>query len=361
MAEMLSSLDHHHQEGPATPLATTPHSTVDLCSRDELRAHHQHLETLLDSALATLALIRETTTALPYTPHLLAVLRVLNHHIAQSTAPTTGALFPANATPTPTATPMTTTTTTTQATYAAASDPRRSGPISTPEPNTVKQEPSEPFPPRAPRRPAVGKPTRVIIRFDQKPDQPQPFRASPFSLYKNITASLLSVFQGTGYAKLIAGVQWTRRGNLVLHPATEVCTAKFLAEQEDGIWAAIHPLLRLPETYSRPIFDTDEQWHSVVFHGVPVPPNRRMDPFTHKFIDDCVKSDDVLQGEVKGFSVLCRPEDLQTRSSLALRVSLSSEADALRLIKNGGFMAGTWCKVSHYVEKPRTRVPSPAP
>jgi hypothetical protein len=336
---MISSLDHHHQEGPASSPALLQQPTTDFSPPDELRAHHQRLETLLDSALATLTLIREATTspALPYTPHLVAVLRVLSRHIAQS-PPSAGALSPPNTTPAPAATITTTTNAPpSQATYAAVADPRRSEPVSTPEPNTVKHGPigSDSLPPCAAHRPGVERPTRVVIRFQRGPDLPELFRASPFSLFNKITESLFAVFPGARYAKLIAGVQWTRNGNLVLHPATEVCTAKFLAEQDNTIWGAIRPLLRLPKTYSCPEFDTDERWHSVVFHGVPVPSDRRAEAFTYAFVDSCVKFGG-YQGKLKDFSVLCRPEDLQTRNSLALRVSLSSEADALHLIKNGG-------------------------
>ncbi|KAJ6544445.1 hypothetical protein B0H19DRAFT_1309921 [Mycena capillaripes] len=180
--------------------------------------------------------------------------------------------------------------------------------------------------------------------------------ASPLSIYNKLTPALS--LESVGYTKLLAGVQWTRNGNLVFQPAAEVCTAKFLAEQYDNIWPAIRPLLKLPETYSCPAFDTDERWHSVVFHGVPVPPNRCADTFIHALVDRCVTSE-ISQGELNGFSVLNRPEDLQTRDVLALRVSLSSEADASCLIKHGGFMAGTWCRVSHYVKKPQTCSPTP--
>ncbi|KAJ7064401.1 hypothetical protein B0H15DRAFT_952594 [Mycena belliarum] len=53
--------------------------------------NYHHLETLLDSALATLTLIHGTTTthatAQPFSSHLLEVLRILNHHILLPSTP----------------------------------------------------------------------------------------------------------------------------------------------------------------------------------------------------------------------------------------------------------------------------------
>ncbi|KAF8202771.1 hypothetical protein K438DRAFT_1758084 [Mycena galopus ATCC 62051] len=150
---------------------------------------------------------------------------------------------------------------------------------------------------------------------------------------------------------MIAGVEWSRKGNLVLFPARETCTAKFLAAQKDFIWPALRPILELPEGYVCPTFDTDEQWHSVVFHRVPVPPTRCAAAFSHRLIQDALKRSDASHGVLKSFSLLCRPAELETRDYLALRVSLSSEADAIHLIKNGGHMAGAWCRVTSYVQK----------
>ncbi|KAF8145409.1 hypothetical protein K438DRAFT_1781875 [Mycena galopus ATCC 62051] len=150
---------------------------------------------------------------------------------------------------------------------------------------------------------------------------------------------------------MIAGVEWSKKGNLILHPARATCTAKFLAAQKDFIWPALRPVLELPEAYLCPTFDTDEQWHSVVFHRVPVPPTRRAAEFSYRFIQNALTRSDASHGVLKSFSLLCRPADLETRNFLALRVSLSSEADAIHLIKNGGHMGGAWCRVTSYVQK----------
>jgi hypothetical protein len=177
---------------------------------------------------------------------------------------------------------------------------------------------------------------------------PRPLKADPLALYKAIfSGALIDGFHNT---RLIVGVQWSRKGNLILHPAVNACTASYLTEQSPFIWPAIRPLLKLPEEYDCPAFETDEHWHSVVFHAAPAPPDDRT--YTRSLIEDGLAASDIPNRVFKGYSVLSRPADIRTRGSLALRVSLSSEPDALRLISKGGFMAGTWCKVTPYLTKP---------
>ncbi|KAJ7781871.1 hypothetical protein DFH07DRAFT_764881 [Mycena maculata] len=166
--------------------------------------HHRHLESLLDSALATLTLIRENTTQTQnFTPHLLEVLRVLNHRILplpSTTLPTTIPTMTA-ATTVPSSAP------TVPATYASAA--QRPESPSTSENNTVKQSglsrPS-PSPSSSPALrdttdhiiPEKKLPTRVIIRFDQQiaAGRPRPNRTSPIELTLAIDAALRSHFYG---------------------------------------------------------------------------------------------------------------------------------------------------------------------
>ncbi|KAJ7312452.1 hypothetical protein DFH08DRAFT_1044515 [Mycena albidolilacea] len=194
----------------------------------------------------------------------------------------------------------------------------------------------------------VARPTRVIIRFDDAPQTlPRPLKADPLALFKAITVALVDGFHNT---RLVVGVQWSRKGNLILHPAVNACTASYLVEQSPLIWPAIRPLLKLPEEYVCPAFETDEHWHSVVFHAAPAPPENRT--YSCSLIGEGLAFSNIPDRAFKGYSILSRPADVRTRGSMALRVSLSSESDALRLINKGGFMAGTWCKVTPYLAKP---------
>ncbi|KAF7362576.1 hypothetical protein MVEN_00606300 [Mycena venus] len=214
-------------------------------------------------------------------------------------------------------------------------------------------------------QPPTQKHAHVIICLEKLREQshlpPSKNRPSAAALYGAITAALRPLFSNMAHEKLfLAGVKWTKNQNIALHPGTEGGTAKFLAGHSKTIWSAIRPLLGVTEDCEPPAFDTDDKWHSVVFHGVPMPACRAD---TIKFfaqhrdlIEGWVTSP-ASQGTLREYSVLCRPGDLEKKQSIALRMSFSSEADADRLVKNGGYIFGAACRVSRYV--PKTRSPSP--
>ncbi|KAJ7196746.1 hypothetical protein GGX14DRAFT_700460 [Mycena pura] len=353
---MISDLYHHHQNAPlAVPspavgnegLASTP---------AQLSAHFKHLESLLDSALATLTLIHTTSGATPpfFASRTVQLTQALTHFVSHS----------AITTPNPTATTTPTTSPTTlplrTATTAPTTAPTASNSDSTPASVTCATASSQRTDDLTSNNAASPAPAaRVILRFDeqrQSPSASQPHRAAEWLIDQTIT-KLFAEFNDTKHAKMIAGVEWSRKGNLVLLPAKETCTAKFLAAQKDFIWPALRPILKLPEGHACPSFDTDERWHSVVFHRVPMPATRRAGAFSHQFIQDALKRSDASRGVLKSFSLLCRPTELVTQDYLALRVSLSAEADAIHLINNGGHMAGAWCRVTPYMQK-KVAVPS---
>ncbi|KAJ7712164.1 hypothetical protein B0H14DRAFT_2645478 [Mycena olivaceomarginata] len=178
------------------------------------------------------------------------------------------------------------------------------------------------------------------------------------AIWREITAILEDGVKNT---MLVAGVQWSQRGNLVLLPAMDACTASFLLDQSHLIWTALRPLLRLPENYERPLFETDEPWHSVIFHGVPMSPGHSVDSYDREFIKEALQISGASHGVLRGHSLLWCPADLQTKSSIALQISLSSEVDASHLICNGRFIAGTWCRVSPYVGRHLEPSSLPAP
>ncbi|KAF7330699.1 hypothetical protein MSAN_02448000 [Mycena sanguinolenta] len=305
-------------------------TTNPLMSPDLLSSHLRHLEALFDSALATLTLIRDleptsASTCLPYTPHLLA-------------------LPPRNPDDVWLAEPA-------AATYAGSlAEP---SPPSPPEPNSIKESVEQPAA-------LVKKPSRVILRFDRCPDLPAGLqrRCNRIRLHAVISKALLQFFDEsriTLLANLLAGVNWTRNGNLVLH-ATEMCPAAFLIAQNDIIWSAIRPLFQLPEDFACPTFDTDETWHSVVLHGVPRPLNNI---HTYFALDE-VKKWIAPAGGIRECTVLCRPEDLGKKDTLALRLSVSSKAEADHLVREGGCLYGVPCRITHYMRKvSRSTIPAP--
>ncbi|KAK7012828.1 hypothetical protein R3P38DRAFT_3015285 [Favolaschia claudopus] len=348
---MFSRPDHHHQRArehaPASPaLFDASNSPID--AQSHLLTHHKHLESLLDSVLATLTLIQttetETNSAPPYSPHSVAVFHLITRKISSQITPPhreTTPAPPAGESPSP---PL--------ATYATVTDP------STTEPNNDTAAPQlqhDPPPPLHITRPqARERPSCVVIRFDREPAHlPRPVKRSPAALYEAASAALSSVSPN----RLLAGIAWTKGDNISLHPDLDTCTPEVLASHFETIWAAICPLLGLSDDRLPPMFDTDEKWHSVVFHGVPFPRTDLNEYITHDRVNSWVTSAS-SQGRLREFSILSRPTDMKSHKTLALRLSLSSQADAERLVQHGGYMFGAACRVSHY--RPKLRSPSPA-
>ncbi|KAJ7082310.1 hypothetical protein C8R44DRAFT_753794 [Mycena epipterygia] len=212
---------------------------------------------------------------------------------------------PTRPVPTPTHPDDNTPTAALKATYAAAADPNhhQSPLVTTSDPNTVKQ--------RCPSStPDLSRNARVVIRFDHKQDAPT--QVDAMHLYSAIDDAI------------------------------------------PGFPIAIRPLLKLPTRYPRPLFETDKPWHSVVFHGAPTPLTLDING------EDVAAWLNDVKGAVRAVSVLCRPEQFSTRSSVAVRVSLSSAADAQHLVDNGGSFFGTHCRVTHYIEE-KSRSVSPSP
>ncbi|KAJ7827951.1 hypothetical protein B0H14DRAFT_2594906 [Mycena olivaceomarginata] len=241
---MFSRPNHHHQSEAATCLPAPQHSTTlfdSLQARDDLLTHHQHLETLLDSALATFTLIHEaqstTDSPIPFSPHLLGVLHLSCRLNPQTPINTTIAVAP-----TPAASATTQPVSAAPATYAAVTQSTRSPTVSeTKEDWEIEWS-------------RLGQEMLLYYAIKKALGQINPLRGN--AAHERL---------------LLAGVHWTKNGNIALHPAPEDCTAKFLAGHKETIWSAIRPLLGFAEGRACPTFDTDDRWFSVIFHGVPAP------------------------------------------------------------------------------------------
>lgn len=324
---MFSHSNHHHENVSGT--SSRPTCPVHSAG---FTAHQQTLESILDSALATISLLQDATTdQISYTPRTIAVLQAISRRILAH-SPTTPLRATPELTPAPPLSfavppPLPT------ATYAqATASITPIIPLSSP--STALADNHHPTP-------------RVILRFDQFP-RISPTQADTFMLYRAISGVLPK--------RQISAVNWTRNGNLAIHAATGFRDVRHIIRQDDEIWKAIKPLVG-PTMEYMPEFDTDALWHSVVFHGVPVPPSRKLESFRQLIVEDSLMENPIT-GEVKGLSVLCRKEDFANKSSLSVKISLSSATDALWLIRNGGSFCGTQCRVTRYMAKQRVSSPN---
>ncbi|KAJ7125514.1 hypothetical protein C8R43DRAFT_1135360 [Mycena crocata] len=185
-----------YQDPPQLPTSSPLATAADA---DPLASHLAYLESLLDSAPATVAILADSATTLPhYSAHTQETLRVLLKHIAP---PTTAVPSPPAAVTTP------------ALTYAlATSAPRKRsdkrGPAPTKPSNHVSE--TDPKPVSRPARSAPS-PYRLTLRFALPPESHE--RASPALLTQN----LCMLTSTPDFPDRVAGVNWTQNGNLVIH------------------------------------------------------------------------------------------------------------------------------------------------
>ncbi|KAJ7501790.1 hypothetical protein B0H11DRAFT_1991137 [Mycena galericulata] len=297
-------------------------------SQDHSLAHYRRLEHLLDSALATLTLIRDAATpaAPAFTLHMTEVLQALCRHALPTPPP-----LPSSPTPPPTDLPPK------NATYAQAAHTATEGPE---RPKAEKPKASS-LPPSS-ARPEPVRPD-LIFRFDLEESKP-PTHPPPSKLFIAIEESR---------ELRLGGVRWTQNGNLAIQfPPNDKCMPKQGTDPVPIIWKAIRPLLGFPKRRACPRIDNGSPWHSVVVHDVPIVKNDPSSP--HMWLET-----GGFTGRVESISVLCSDDILETKKTAPIRLSLSSRADAEFLVTHGALLFGSRCRVSHYVAKPRGRQQSP--
>ncbi|KAJ7698454.1 hypothetical protein B0H16DRAFT_1484434 [Mycena metata] len=324
---MFSHCNHHDQWAPTDlPVPAAPSTTPIPAGqpKDLLSAHYHRLESLLDSALATLMIILDTAHTPTFTDHTSQVLQALARRTPMP-LPCPPTLTP-SPTPPPDASPSTPTKVR-AATYvqAVAEDhvqPPNTEPISIMAVETKVEGVHEQIamlsvPP--PCRP----PPDLIFRFNLNTDAPQ-IHPHPSVLF----AALNEPISAAGL--LLDGIQWTQIGNLTLH---------FM---HSPAFTPDSPLLRLSKQHPPPRVDHGDRWHSVVVHNVPVPLMRTKPDF-----DDGIGGvaewlhRGGFNGTMEGIKVLVNESDgSPPKKQVPLRISVASKGDADFLVKNGALIFG---------------------
>ncbi|KAJ6605202.1 hypothetical protein DFH09DRAFT_1353746 [Mycena vulgaris] len=305
---MFSHSYHHHQAAQSDLQSGCLPNTTEGASQDRIMVHQARLESLLDSALATLALIHDlsTSASVAYPLHVTEVLRALNRHIL---------LLPASL---PEFTP--------DLTSATSSAPMKPNHATVPD---------------------------VILRFDLDPVNPprQIFAAKVFATVHEATRP------ACGKMCMFDGARWTRGGNLALQISEHSFSPDLIIDSHmDTIWSALRPLLGYSEGHECPRVDSGRPWHSVVFRDVPKLPSR--DQYNISNAQRWLATGG-FTSKVKAVSVLCSPEAFEDSPSVSLRVSLSMEEYAQQLVDKGANLFGAWCRASHYVARSRVEPVAP--
>ncbi|KAJ7607758.1 hypothetical protein FB45DRAFT_1011248 [Roridomyces roridus] len=315
-----------------------------------ISAHYSRLESLLDSALATLTLIHDhDPIAAPplLNGHMIAVLQALCRHAPIPVPFDTDAAAPA---PLPTTPPALTRP---PATYASATGSTAADSFVTTPEDDVK--PASTPPPPAGR---LAQAPDLVYRLDALANFiPVASRPAPAHIFLHIRNKKESIIG----ALHLASVRWTAKGNLTFaFIRDDNYTEEQVQKCEPAIWKYLHPLLKLPKCYAAGIrVDTGKPWHTVVVHNVPislsqtkpagaVPSDKRGEALyaVHSWL-----THSGVKGSIQGVSLLCSDADITKRETASLRVSLASSSDALFLVQNGAVVLGSQCRVSRYVPK----------
>ncbi|KAJ6478238.1 hypothetical protein C8R45DRAFT_1101628 [Mycena sanguinolenta] len=281
---MFSRSNHHDQKVPSASSAAPTLLASQLPAWDSptkpqtLPAHFSRLESLLDSALATLTLIRDyapSNDQQVLSSHVTEVLQALYRH-AFIPAPKSG-LTPVIMTSSPA--PPSPPTLPAAATYAVATAiPTCDGSVMASIAD-AEGDAAEHMPVRTPSPTPTLTPTQsdllkvqnyvpdLIFHLDDSPHT-IPLAACPHS--ERLCIGIReSVLPGTGLR--VVGVRWTQKGNLTvtfLHDAEFSMDAAL--KLAPAIWKLIRPLLKLPRQCTCPRIEQGGSWHTVVIHGVPV-------------------------------------------------------------------------------------------
>ncbi|KAJ7207569.1 hypothetical protein GGX14DRAFT_567520 [Mycena pura] len=347
---------HHHAHPAAPPSDAFLPAIPPYACPDRALEHRQRLESLLDSALATLSLIHDSATApVSYSDRVTDVLKALNRRIFVVTSVTAPlaphpAPHPAPVCPSDTPSPQRAPT---NATYARAVSAEPPTPPASPSPlhHDPATDPSD---------------SDIIVRLDL--DASEPARAAtsvdPREIFRAIRASIASA---TGQ-RLFAGVRWTRNGNLAIQIERDTGTTAYMIDTyAHKLWAVLRPLLHFPVDHPHPPFDTGDSWHSVVFHNVPT--LRQRNCYTLSGIRDSLRSGG-FDHAVKAFAILCDDVEFDRRQAaflgVPMRVSVLTATAAQQLIRDGGNLIGGRCKATHYIPRRRDSTPvvpesTPAP
>ncbi|KAF7346083.1 hypothetical protein MSAN_01834400 [Mycena sanguinolenta] len=369
---MFSRSNHHDQTAPSanpaaapTLLASRPPAWDSPTKPQLLSAHFSRLESLLDSALATLTLIRDhapNNDQQVLSSHAMEVLQALCRHTFIP-APDPG-LAPAATTSPPL--PPSPPTPPAAATYAAATAvPTRDGSVTASIADadadidaaghtSARAQSPTPTPTPPPTTSDILKTQNyapdLIFRLDDSPHTiPLPGRPHSERLCVAIRESVLP---GTGLR--ILSVRWTQKGNLTvtfLHDAE--FTRQAALKLAPAIWKLIRPLFKLPKQSACPRIEQGGSWHTVVIHSVPVAYEE-----SKQSVRDWLWETSVL-GPIGAVSVMCDDNVLSARigagGTVSVRVSLVDKADADSLLAHGAIVLGARCRVSRYIAKPRSK------
>jgi len=333
-----------------SPLPAT--SRVDMPA-DQLK----HLESLVDSVLATVVIIQATSTQpVILSPHTRRALELLNKFVAPTPATTCSVLQSKPRGPT---TPS----------YAQAT---KGSHATHPVEHTVKPSPAGHKPSRSRAHSQSSQQPchsayRLIVRW---PGHPVPQSSNSLQNFiSSLKKRVRPYYQRHTCLNLeLAGANVTRSGNIVIHTkaphtASQLLDAIQLSGIEDVTHAGEHipgficPIDILPE------IELDKPWFGVVIHNIPAQPlleSYQGREAMENLWDVVPNQTGLPPQDIRDIRVLCREEDLEKRDRLSIRIMLDDQRLSEHLCRDDVFFFKTPCRVSRYRPRKNRRRPSPS-
>ena len=336
------SISENPQARPQNPTSSLPTALEGVVAD-----HLKHLETLLDSVLATVVIIQSASTmpTVSVSSHAQEALRLLHTLVPMAHTPITASLpAPSRTKPTQEAP--------TRKSYAQATQTARPPPAG--HLPRVRSNPKG-TPPHSTRH----SPYRLIARW---PGHPIPTSSLALdSFVRHLDSAVSGVARrGTNFQSRIAGANVTKSGNLVIH-TTAPFTAAQLREHSNNIKSCSNEIPGFdPPPSCSPILELDVPWHGIVVHDLPAASliaayegDRGDDEDAPGIWEALEKEAGIPQEHIRDVRLLCRDEDQENRDHLSIRVMLEDSSFCDHLCRNGIFLIGTRCRVSRY--RPRKK------
>jgi hypothetical protein len=144
----------------------------------------------------------------------------------------------------------------------------------------------------------------------------------------------------------VRAVTFTRAGNIAIAPLAPSLAADIL-ELTDILWGHLShgqpPQSMVPEV--------NEPWPGLVVHGVHLPKGGTTEDIwtvEQRACEELGAWNPQLQDTVKNVRVMCRPEEIPTKTYTSVLIAFSSRQSAELAAREGIYMYGERCKVSTY-------------
>ena len=335
----------------ANPPARSRSPTLPLPTPDGVVADHlKHLETLLDSVLATVVIIQSVSTmpTVSVSSHAQEALKLLHTLVPMAHPPPTASTSALSQSEPLQEAPN-------RKSYAQATQPARPSPAGQlPRVySNTKGNPSRPT--QQPRH----SPYRLIACWPGHPIPTSSIALDRFVQHLD-TAISGNALRGTNFQSRIASANVTKSGNLVIHTAAPF-TAAQLQEHRNDIKSCSNVIPDFePPPSCAPVLELDVPWHGIVVHDLPAVSllavfegDRGDDGESLRIWEALEKEAGIPQEHIRDVRMLCRYEDQENRDHLSLRVMLEDSSFCGHVCRNGVFLIGTHCHVSRYRSRRR--------